>query len=147
MEEYIISRYRIILTIIVLLGLNSCSGVNCENKIPTNLILKSINLILKDKRYQRIVHNKIRIERNDLIDDIQPSNIDTFNVEMINKLKENDTAYNHVSTFYFYKYTNIAGGDIEIEFTVYPSKKYVKFYFTKDENKKWKLKNREDWQF
>jgi len=146
MAEYIISKCRIILAIIVI-GLNSCSDNNCENKIPTEITLKSINLVLKDKRYQKSVHNKIRIERNNLIDDIQPFKIDSFSIEMINKLKESDSAYNHVSTFYFYKYTNIAGGGIEIEFTVYPSKKYVKFYFAKDENKKWKLQAREDWQF
>ena len=144
MVEFIIKRISILLVFVMAFAL-SCNTKSNNQKIPRKIIIQSVNLILADKHYQNSIYKDFRIERNILVDDVEPFKIDTFEVKMVDKMLVDENQ--NFSSIYFYKYSRISGGDIEVELTIYPSKNYVKFYFSKKNDKDWKLLNRQDWQF
>lgn len=146
MEEFIIKKINVFIVFAIMFGI-SCNNNHNIHKIPEKIIEKSLYIILNDSNYKHL-KKEIRVERNSLINDIPFKKINTFNIEMLNKQEDNSKIYSKISSFYFYKYTTFAdNGDVEIEFTLYPSKDYFRLFFKQTTKNDWKCTEKQKWNF
>ena len=139
MEKYILEKNKRLWLFMIAICI-SCTPKN-EKSIPQDIIIKSTGYTVK--KFKRYLYPKVYIVKNVFTADAQVVIIDGVELSLIDEKALKST---EISTIEFYKFNQMANGDVEIELVLMPRRQYVKFYFKKSGSGTWDLTDIKPWQ-
>lgn len=139
MEKYITENSKWLCLIIIALCL-SCAPKS-EKSVPQDILVKSTGYTIR--KYKRYLYPKVYILKNEFTEGAKTVNIDGLALRLID---EKDIKSSEISTIEFYKFKQLANGDVEIELMLMPRRQYIKFHFKKSGNKIWEITSVIPWQ-